>query len=520
MNKIEKNKKILGVYMLIITFLVYIAQYILIEQSMLKIAISFFCIMFGYVSLSLMKHGITGILVSLFNVSIYTTITYAIQRFCFEKNLPFIPTFILGIVVFSIVYFYIEFPKKLVNFIKKNIFKITEDEHTKNAITYAEYKEAQKVKANVSRRNSVLNLTLMGKVKRIVFLLIMTLFSISLILDGYPVYSLLFLVCGISTFLYGIYNGLKIVLLLQVYIAVVFVIKHYLGITPKRYFEYYFTLTTIGLFNIAFFTRLFVKTYKKSNEYINLVNFKVGDEYKSCDVFLDVVKPITNYDILLKVCADVELDNREITLKFANKMNSFANDLYKTASREQYIIVGTSLDKLKEKSYTFVYIRKEEKENVLKELNKVAANYGYKLYIAEEIEDPKWEYYSKNIFPDKYIVQEIINKNYINMLTNLNVDSNKEHKIFYYFYFENKEQANKFAKEIKLKYYEVESIDNLSSVKENLKLKDNQNYGVIISDKTKLGLQKMNMQTRILIDTAEKFKGNFDGWNIQTEIKK
>lgn len=519
MNKLEKNKKTIGVYLLIIIFLIYIAEYIILKPSMLKMSISFSCVMLGYISFAFMKTGITGLLISIFNISIYTTITYAIGKLAVKENIPFFPLFIIAIVLFSLVYFYVDIPKRLLNFINKKIFKIKDENVKKNIITYNEYKEAQKIKVNVSRKNSILNLNLFGKIRRIIFTLFMIAISTILLLTNHPIYSLLFLSCGISTFLFGIYNGLKIVLLLQVYMAVFAIIKEYLQITPKNYFEYYLTLLLIGIFNIVIFTKIFIKIYKKNNEYINLVNFKIGDEYNSCDVFLDLVKPIQNYNILLKLCMDVKLDDGEITYKFANKMNKLADDLYKLAINEQYIIAGTSLNKLTEKSYTYVYVREEEKEYVVKKLNKVATDYGYKLYIEEEINDPNWEYYTKNIFPDKYIVQEIINKNYINMLVNLNLKEEDDHKIFYYFYFNTIENATDFAKEIKKKYFDVESVDDLSAVRKNLNLTKEQNYGVIISNNSRIGLQKMNIQTRILIDAAEKNKGKFDGWTVQ-ETKK
>lgn len=514
LNRIDKNKKNLGIILLSCITLIYIASYVILEPSLIKILISFICVVLIYLSASLFKDGIVGLIKSIVNILVFSILTITVGKITKINNLPFIQTFTAVTIIFSCLYFYAKIPDRVVKFFKKYIFKIQEQNNKEDVMDYKRYRLAQNLKSNINRKNSFFNLDLKGRLNRIIFTGICAFSTFYLILNGQIVFSFIFIACGLSTLFYGIFSGIKLSIILLIYVALCLTFKEYLNITPNNKIQYYTVLTILFGTTIYFFTKLFLKMYKRISEYVNIVSFKVGENYKSCDVFLDLVCPIYKYNNLLIYKLDLKIEENEITYNDAKKINSFITDLHSHSIKDEYIIAGTNVNQNTGKAEIYIYSKKEDKEIIDKSVNKKVDEYGYSLDSITVKRDSKWKFYKENIFPDKYITQEIINRNYIRFLNKLNIKENEEQKVLYYFYFKSMEKAKEFIEEMKKNYYELESLDDLSELKEKLNLKKEQSYGVIISNKSKLGMQRMNILTKNLIDIAEKNEGKFDGWTI------
>lgn len=125
---------------------------------------------------------------------------------------------------------------------------------------------------------------------------------------------------------------------------------------------------------------------------------------------------------------------------------------------------------------------------------------GYKGQIWFD-KDENWDCYFHTLYPNVYIQQKLSNDRVVEALEEAGDLIDRERIIDHFTFFKEETNANNFAKEIIQKGYEISNIDYID---------EEEMYVVSFS---KLAIpQEIDVETFELMDTAEQFGGDYDGW--------
>ncbi|MEG0221050.1 MAG: DUF695 domain-containing protein [Clostridia bacterium] len=527
MKRIEKNKKEISIVAFFAVLLISIAVYILTPYAEIQATAVCIAIISIYFAVALYIGGIAGIFRAMFNAASYFL---AIIGSTYIANLaggyfePYLLQTISVITVF-LIYHTFRIPHELENEMIQVVYKKDIEnakKETNNVTNYTNYEVAQNIKSYTSKRYSFVNCDLEAKLLRVVGAVGFFLLGILNMLDSMYFAGVISFIYAACIIWYGFIRALIIPIIAYVYVAFIEKIQPYYMMEAKNYLTFHLTLSGIIGAVIYVFCKIILHIYKKDKEYINIQTYKKESTARSCDIFLKSVAPIRLYSKMLEFRIRIETTSSSINVNEAAKLNKISNAAYRQAVENEFIIAGTNLDIDKNVLSIYIYSKEDEVEEVKEIMETLCYNFGRKVELYSYIDDPNWDMYFNSIFPDTYITQELYNENYIAMLDRLKIKTENEHRLLYYFFFKDKKNIANFIKKIKEKNFAIESVDDISGYKNKILVDKDYPYGVVLSNNTKLGLERINMTTKELIDCAKEESGLFDGWaldDLVTTIK-
>ncbi|PPA69741.1 DUF695 domain-containing protein [Jeotgalibacillus proteolyticus] len=129
---------------------------------------------------------------------------------------------------------------------------------------------------------------------------------------------------------------------------------------------------------------------------------------------------------------------------------------------------------------------------------------GYEYEITEIEEEEPWAFYFTFLYPDPYQLQHMGNWQIVEMLEESGDSLDDPRHVDHWIYFEDKKMMKRFSKAIKKEGFEVEE--------EALEEEENVRYRLQISRTDLVDIDSINEITDFLVETAEKFEGDYDGW--------
>lgn len=149
----------------------------------------------------------------------------------------------------------------------------------------------------------------------------------------------------------------------------------------------------------------------------------------------------------------------------------------------------------------FFYVKKPEgmEAKFIDNLKQQFPDYKYKLWVDE---DNTWECYFETLYPDKYGMQEIKNNQVLNALLKHNDNLEKERQIDHYLFFKDEETAHSF----------LETVEK-EGFKETAHRTDEGEELPVMTCISRVDIaDDIHDITWHLLDIAENFGGDYDGW--------
>ena len=128
---------------------------------------------------------------------------------------------------------------------------------------------------------------------------------------------------------------------------------------------------------------------------------------------------------------------------------------------------------------------------------------GYEFNLYHEI-DKEWEFYTDFLYPSPLEFQLISDRNLIDRLEELGDNSEIPRDISYWIYFKNDGSRQKCLSELLENGYKFEQNHDLENEEYNL--------GIVINKNSLLNLETASSHSTFLYEMAEKYDGNYDGW--------
>ncbi len=124
--------------------------------------------------------------------------------------------------------------------------------------------------------------------------------------------------------------------------------------------------------------------------------------------------------------------------------------------------------------------------------------------------DKKWDYYKKNLNPEYYSNDFIIDHQYLTELVYDGDDLSQKRNLTHWFYFNSLKKRTEFVKELKIYKFSIDSL--------NYKKEKSYPYELQASHEDYINPQSISELTKLLKVIAELSKGQYDGWS--TEVVK
>ena len=151
-----------------------------------------------------------------------------------------------------------------------------------------------------------------------------------------------------------------------------------------------------------------------------------------------------------------------------------------------------------------IYSTKEEEEALLVKANCYYQSLGYEVEVFKIEEDAIWEFYFEFLYPDSYEFQHMGNHSVLEALEesgdNLEVPRKVEHIVL----FQNGKKMKHFAKAIKKEGFTIDV--------ESFEADEDGNYVMCISRVDSVDYHAIDDLTDFLLEIAEKYEGEYDGW--------
>ncbi len=542
MKKLEKNKREVAFVSIISVTLICITIYLIAENSYMNDFILIPYLISMYAFNRLYVNGVAGLARALFNIFSYASVLFITTIAANYSNANFDPYIlqIIGVIVVFLVYYRMQIPKYIENKVTQFIYRVDISRSTKetNDIPdYSNYEFLQEVKSYTLKPYAFNRCSTEQKLVRIVSSVVLLLLPITSIIT--EDYMLLFMciVFAFSIVRYGFMRASILPILIYAFNQLILYIKPAFMLTKQDIVWYansenyipkiiidglrinsnilrYGLLTLIILWIIFSISKIALIIFRKDKSFINIQTFKKDNASKSCDIFLKDIAPIRLYTKVAKIEIPITKTNGKIDILEIKKLNTIANVSHLEAVDNEFIIAGTEVNEDKSMFYLYAYIKEQEVGETVKLLDDICKENKKRIEAFSVYDDPNWNVYFNEIMPDKYTTQDIFNENYLKTLTKMNIKLEEEHKVLYYFYFKTKKDIKGFLETVKANNFIVESVDDLVSYKDILMIDNDYPYGVVLSNNSKLGIHRINMTTKQLIDNAKDNQGIFDGWAL------
>lgn len=215
------------------------------------------------------------------------------------------------------------------------------------------------------------------------------------------------------------------------------------------------------------------------------------------DVGLVDIAPIDGANTLIKV----EMKSRSL---FSKKLNfellGEAEDEIGSHLTDDDIVVG-AITYADAKSF---YYYTKNKDILFNMLNKVLSKYIKLKCVISTMDDPNWEYYLDNLYPDAYEIQRKTDREIVEVLKANNDNLQLSREINHWVYFLEYKNIEDFKRKLDSNFYKI--------VEENTLQESKYPYQLVISHYSTVEFETINKITSELLKITIESDGNYDGW--------
>ncbi|HWO75273.1 MAG TPA: DUF695 domain-containing protein [Bacillus sp. (in: firmicutes)] len=186
----------------------------------------------------------------------------------------------------------------------------------------------------------------------------------------------------------------------------------------------------------------------------------------------------------------------------ADRLNILEDTFNDFVQSKNFINVGRiTSDGVRE---VIFYSNQEQKHVLIEAADRFIKPAHYNFEIFDIQEDETWEFYFDFLYPNKYQQQHMGNRQVVDSLEQSGDSLEVPRKVEHWIFFADEKMMNRFIKAIKKEGFTIEDQSN--------EMEEEEHYAVCISREDKVDLHSINNVTDLLIEVAENFEGEYDGW--------
>ena len=222
------------------------------------------------------------------------------------------------------------------------------------------------------------------------------------------------------------------------------------------------------------------------------------------DLFLHDIAPLSLFPYLIKITIHPPFGTQP------RQLISIHSSLAKFCDNLEIILAGTRITEDMQPCMTcYIYAPSATAESAIRAR---VDKFSMQAQI-QTIEDREWAQFTQDLMPSEYDMYEMYNRNVYQSLTKNRVDTAIDKTLLYVLSFEDKNDARLCADAATQNGYNLTK-DGESPIHEG-PAKELRRYMVILEMKSKLGLERLNINCHNIIDLAHQFNGRLQNWSIK-----
>ena len=269
-----------------------------------------------------------------------------------------------------------------------------------------------------------------------------------------------------------------------------------------------FIILLILIIILIIFTSIVIyKLYRVRTAALNLTTYDKDGTCITADLALSDLLPISGYTQLISCRLSFEPQKGvNVINEIVAQITSWSN--WKKLIFSGYVIESPNIETLILTFY--IYTNRDCSDLFQKRLS----TFGCKSLEVDCRKDSEWSAYNEKLYPDRYILNTIGNRNLSAYLEQTNYDFNEPITLVYTLIFESEDDALKCTEAAtQAGYILAQYQSNVEHVLEN-DLPEKYSYIVYIQNECKAGLEQLNAQTRRIMDFAEIHNGELQDFDI------
>jgi uncharacterized protein (TIGR01619 family) len=161
----------------------------------------------------------------------------------------------------------------------------------------------------------------------------------------------------------------------------------------------------------------------------------------------------------------------------------------------------------------FYYAKKEKQVKIIDQLAlAIFDKSGYHTEISHIEEEEPWSFYYEFLYPNEYHLQQMGNRDLVELLEQENDDLEHPREIQHWIMFQTLKDLNAFEQDIHKEGFKTEELE----VEKN----EEGTFNITISREDGVDYDMIDAVTYLIIETAQKYNGEYDGWESPVVLKK
>lgn len=236
--------------------------------------------------------------------------------------------------------------------------------------------------------------------------------------------------------------------------------------------------------------------------YFSYIEDKVASIVLDMEVFEEINTEEYNYAHCLRVhLKEPNEDGLPIGAE-AEKLGEIEESIIEFLEPQNFINVGrVSSDGIRD---IIFYSGQEMQDAVVEAAERFMKPVNYEVEIFNIEEDENWGFYFHFLYPNQYEQQHMGNQHVVDSLENSGDKLEVARKVEHWVYFDDKKMMKRFAEAVIREGFSIEM--------EKDEMTEEGKYMLAISRVDSVDLQSINEVTDLLVETSEKFEGEYDGW--------
>ncbi|MDR3552733.1 MAG: ribonuclease E inhibitor RraB [Clostridia bacterium] len=255
---------------------------------------------------------------------------------------------------------------------------------------------------------------------------------------------------------------------------------------------------------------LFVSRIGRSRVYNNIQTYTKAGEFFAVDCALHDVRPVKDYTALLEFAFRAVRGGSDLTPAGYGRIARFVKGVLRAGVRKQFIFAAFTIAAERNLLTLFIYCRPSERVAAEEAVYTAARRRGIESQEVAAHDDARWEYYSDSLYPDKYAVVEMFNDTYLAWLEKIRFNTDIARKLVFSLRLPSEETARSCIAQLQKNGYDVQESTDPADGKESADGEVYINAGCV----SRMGLYRLNLTTRALIDWAAQAGGELVEWYV------
>lgn len=186
----------------------------------------------------------------------------------------------------------------------------------------------------------------------------------------------------------------------------------------------------------------------------------------------------------------------------ADELNEIEEAFSESVERKKYINVGRiTTDGIRD---IIFYSAQQDEEVLVLKAKDYYQKLGYEVEVCKIEEEENWEFYFEILYPNAYQFQHMGNHSLLEALEDSGDKLEVPRKVEHIILFQNKKMMKRFIKAVKKEGFTIEE--------DSYEMDEEGNYVACISRVDSVDYEAIDDLTDLLLEIAEKFEGEYDGW--------